>query len=260
MIVRRERPHPGAQLSLFEERDGWRYQAFVTNTTTGQLAFLEARHRALARVEDRIRHAKDTGLGRFPSREFKINQTCLTLVQVAADLVAWTRLLGCAGEAAVLATCEPKALRCRVPPHARPTRPWRPPTSPADPGIVAMGGRDRLGLRQHLRDPATSLTLRPSHSITQPRHDCGHRHERAGLASDWCKIHAEPFREFVSAVVLEGWHNLPFRELTRGFLEASIVLLEKLEKGPEAQALAAQIGIEDQSFLESLRRAMSHLC
>jgi hypothetical protein len=61
VIVRRERPHPGAQLSLFEERDGWRYQAFVTNTKTGQLAFLEARHRAHARVEDRIRHAKDTG-------------------------------------------------------------------------------------------------------------------------------------------------------------------------------------------------------
>lgn len=64
VVVRRERPHPGAQLSLFEERDGWRYQAFVTNTTTGQLAFLEARHRAHARVEDRIRHAKDSGLGR----------------------------------------------------------------------------------------------------------------------------------------------------------------------------------------------------
>ena len=66
VIVRRERPHPGAQLSLFEERDGWRYQAFVTNTKVGQLAFLEARHRAHARVEDRIRHAKDSGLGRFP--------------------------------------------------------------------------------------------------------------------------------------------------------------------------------------------------
>ena len=66
VIVRRERPHPGAQLSLFEERDGWRYQAFVTNTKTGQLAFLEARHRAHARVEDRIRHAKDTGLGGSP--------------------------------------------------------------------------------------------------------------------------------------------------------------------------------------------------
>lgn len=113
VIVRRERPHPGAQLSLFEERDGWRYQAFVTNTKVGQLAFLEARHRAHARVEDRIRHAKDSGLGRFPSREFDINQTWLTLTMIAADLTAWTRLLGCTGEAVVLAASEPKALRYR---------------------------------------------------------------------------------------------------------------------------------------------------
>jgi hypothetical protein len=113
VIVRRERPHPGAQLSLFEERDGWRYQAFVTNTKVGQLAFLEARHRAHARVEDRIRHAKDSGLGRFPSREFDINQTWLALTMIAADLVAWTRLLGCLGDAKILAACEPKALRYR---------------------------------------------------------------------------------------------------------------------------------------------------
>lgn len=113
VIVRRERPHPGAQLSLFEERDGWRYQAFVTNTKTGQLAFLEARHRAHARVEDRIRHAKDTGMGRFPSREFAINQAWLALTAIAADLVAWTRLLALTGDAKVLAVCEPKALRYR---------------------------------------------------------------------------------------------------------------------------------------------------
>ena len=117
VIVRRERPHPGAQLSLFEHADGWRYQAFATNTTTGQLAFLEARHRAHARVEDGIRHAKDTGLGRFPSREYGINQTWLTLVMVAADLIAWTRLLTLTGDAAALATCEPKALPYR-PLHA----------------------------------------------------------------------------------------------------------------------------------------------
>lgn len=116
VIVRRERPHPGAQLSLFEERDGWRYQAFVTNTPEQpgvQLAFLEARHRAHARVEDRIRHAKDTGLGRFPSREFAINQAWLTTVMIAADLVAWTRLLALTGDAKVLAGSEPKALRYR---------------------------------------------------------------------------------------------------------------------------------------------------
>jgi hypothetical protein len=66
VIVRREHPHPGAQLSLFEEADGWRYTAFVTNTRAGQLQWLEVRHRAHARVEDRIRCAKDTGLRRFP--------------------------------------------------------------------------------------------------------------------------------------------------------------------------------------------------
>jgi len=114
VIVRRERPHPGAQLSLFEEADGFRYQAIATNTATGQLAFLEARHRAHARVEDRIRHAKDSGLGRFPSREFTINQAWLIATMIAADLTAWTRLLAFTGDAAPLAACEPKTLRYRL--------------------------------------------------------------------------------------------------------------------------------------------------
>jgi len=64
VIVRRELPHPGATLYAFEIRDGYRYQACTTNTRSGQLAFLEARHRAHARVEDRIR----TSLGHLPSR------------------------------------------------------------------------------------------------------------------------------------------------------------------------------------------------
>ncbi|MGD8201369.1 IS1380 family transposase [Ornithinimicrobium sp. W1679] len=135
VIVRRERPHPGAQLSLFEETDGWRYQAFVTNTTAGQLAFLEARHRAHARVEDRIRHAKDSGLGRFPSRHFAINSAWLLLTAIAADLVAWTRLLALTGPAAALASCEPKALRYRYL-HV--------------PARLTRGGR-----RRRLRIPAT---------------------------------------------------------------------------------------------------------
>ena len=111
VILRRERPHPGAQLSLFEAADGWRYQAFVTNTASGTLQFLEARHRAHARVEDRIRHAKDSGLGRFPSREFSINQTWLTLTMIAADLVAWLKMLALDGD---LAKAEPKALRYKL--------------------------------------------------------------------------------------------------------------------------------------------------
>ncbi|MBB4937243.1 hypothetical protein FHR32_001548 [Streptosporangium album] len=52
-------------MSLLEEADGWRYGLFVTNTRTGQLYFLEARHRVHARVEDRIRSGKSTGLGRL---------------------------------------------------------------------------------------------------------------------------------------------------------------------------------------------------
>jgi hypothetical protein len=111
VIVRREHPHPGAPLTLFEHHDGWRYQAFVTNTTVGQLALLEARHRAHARVEDRIRHAKDTGLARLPSREYAINTAWLTCVTLAADLTAWLRLLALPD---TLRSCEPKALRYRL--------------------------------------------------------------------------------------------------------------------------------------------------
>jgi hypothetical protein len=145
VIVRRERPHPGAQLSLFEQADGWRYQAFATNTSTGQLAFLEARHRAHARVEDRIRHAKDTGLGRFPSRDYRINQAWLAATAIAADLVAWLRLLALTGQ---LATAEPQALRYRqlhVPArltHSARRRRLRIPTSwPRVDDIVAIFAR-----------------------------------------------------------------------------------------------------------------------
>lgn len=52
-------------------------------------------------------------MGRFPSREFKINQAWLAAVMIGADLVAWTRILALVGDAAVLAGCEPKALRYR---------------------------------------------------------------------------------------------------------------------------------------------------
>lgn len=110
VIVRRERPHPGAQLT-FSDIYGYRFQAFATDTGVGQLAHLEARHRAHARVEDRIRCAKDTGLGRFPSRQFNINTTWLELALLAGDLIAWTQTTLLDGD---LARCEPKALRYRL--------------------------------------------------------------------------------------------------------------------------------------------------
>jgi Transposase DDE domain group 1 len=50
IIVRRERPHPGAQLS-FTDHDGHRFQAILTDRG-GQAAELERQHRARARSED----------------------------------------------------------------------------------------------------------------------------------------------------------------------------------------------------------------
>jgi hypothetical protein len=113
ILIRRERPHPGAQLDALEHRDGWRYQCLATDTGIGQLAFLDARHRAHARVEDRIRCGKDTGLGRFPSRQFAINAAWLSAVMLAVDLIAWTQTL-LVHDDPQLARAEPKTLRYRL--------------------------------------------------------------------------------------------------------------------------------------------------
>jgi len=112
-LVRRERPHPGAQLDLFDTVEGFRHQLIATDTPVGgaPLAWLDARHRAHARVEDRIRTGKDTGFGRFPSRQIAINAAWLELALTGIDLLAWTQALLLDGE---LATAEPKKLRYRL--------------------------------------------------------------------------------------------------------------------------------------------------
>ena len=143
MIVRRERPHPGAQLDAFEEADGWRYTAFATDTRVGQLARLDAQHRAHARVEDRIRCAKDTGLGHFPSRSFAINQAWLNVVMLAVDLIVWTQHLLLSGELAQGRT-EDAALP--APARRCPADPRTAPPLAAHPAHVALGQRPRSGL------------------------------------------------------------------------------------------------------------------
>jgi len=189
VIIRREHPHPGAALSLFEEADGWRYQAVATNTplaTGGQVAFLEARHRAHARVETRIRHAKDTGIGRFPSREYAINESWLIATSIAADLIAWLRLLALPEK---LKACEPKALRYRllhVPArlaHGARQRRLR------FPGHLALGaGHPRRVHRDPRPDPAADLRpatspVHPRASTTRrpaPQRHAAHQHARTG--------------------------------------------------------------------------------
>jgi hypothetical protein len=110
VIVRRERPHPGAQLR-FTDLDGHRFTAFATDAKTGQLADLELRHRRRARCEDRIRCAKDTGLRNLPLHGFAQNQLWCELVAMACELTAWLQMLALDGPARAW---EPKRLRLRL--------------------------------------------------------------------------------------------------------------------------------------------------
>jgi hypothetical protein len=116
LILRKERPHPGAQLR-FTDSDGLRVTAFITDTATGvvpgQLAGLELRHRQHARVEDRIRQAKATGLTNLPCHRAEANAAWLEIILAATDLVAWTQLVGFTGHP-TLATCEIATFRYRV--------------------------------------------------------------------------------------------------------------------------------------------------
>lgn len=107
MLIRREQPHPGAQLQITDE-DGYRYQVLVTDLPDTDLPFLEALYRGRGRMECRIRDAKDTGLANLPSHSFAINTAWLALQMIATDLLAWLRHLCLDGD---LATAEPKRLR-----------------------------------------------------------------------------------------------------------------------------------------------------
>ncbi len=92
LIVRKERPHPGAQLRI-TDADGLRLTAFATDTPNVPIAQLELRHRQRARAEDRIRAARATGLRNLPLHHTAQNQIWLEIIQIALDLLAWMPML-----------------------------------------------------------------------------------------------------------------------------------------------------------------------
>ena len=110
VLVRREQPHPGANYNLFDP-GGLRHQALITNSQDPDIAYLEARHRLHARVEDQIKDAKDCGLANFPCHSFRANQVWLFLVQLAQNLLCWAKRL-CLGPDFLPA--RPKRLRYQV--------------------------------------------------------------------------------------------------------------------------------------------------
>ncbi len=145
LIVRKERPHPGAQLR-FTDADGMRLTCLATNTTGTPIAQLELRHRRRARAEDRIRAARGTGLRNLPLHQAAQNQVWLEIVQLALDLLAWMPMLALTGLAR---RWEPKAPAAAVALRGRPARHHRtPPLPPARPPLaltdVITAAFDRL--------------------------------------------------------------------------------------------------------------------
>jgi hypothetical protein len=110
VLVRREEPHPGASYNLFDPH-GLRHQALITNSQDPDTAYLEARHRLHARVEDRIKEAKECGLANLPCSSFQANRVWLLLVLMAQDLLAWAGRLCLPSE---FLEAAPKRLRYQV--------------------------------------------------------------------------------------------------------------------------------------------------
>lgn len=111
LITRRERPHPGAQLSVFDCASGFRHTAFITDQEGADISALELRHRRRARVEDAIRVAKETGMRKMPFGAFAHNQAWLEISLLAQALLRWAARLCLDGE---LALAEPKRVRQRL--------------------------------------------------------------------------------------------------------------------------------------------------
>ncbi|MFC4016315.1 IS1380 family transposase [Nonomuraea purpurea] len=149
LLVRRVRPsaRDTAQLTELEKKTGWKYAIIATNlgprglrgiAGSHQLAFIDAVHRDHAEVEDRVRTNKAMGLRNLPSKTWNVNVGWVLTCNLAADLDAWTRLLGLHDDAE-LARAEPQTLRfclwhlpARLVSHARrrilkisATWPWR---------------------------------------------------------------------------------------------------------------------------------------
>jgi len=110
LIVRRERPHPGAQFCVFDA-EGYRHTAFITDQDGDDIAALELRHRRHARVEDSIRTGKETGMRGLPFAAFAHNQAWLEVSLLAQAILRWSALLCLEGE---LALAEPKRIRQRL--------------------------------------------------------------------------------------------------------------------------------------------------
>lgn len=111
LIVRRERPHPGAQLSLFDTIEGMRHTAFITDQPDHDIAALELFQRQRARAENIIRDTKACGLANLPFDDLVNNEVWMQLCFTAHDLLVWAQAISLTGP---LRRATPKTLRHRL--------------------------------------------------------------------------------------------------------------------------------------------------
>lgn len=122
LLVRRTRPSRRHRnnLTALEKRTGFRYAIVATNITrmwgipgSHHPQFIDALHRSHATVEDRVRTNKAMGLRNLPSQSWTVNRGWVLAANIAADVCAWTRLLGLYDQPD-LAQAEPETLRYRL--------------------------------------------------------------------------------------------------------------------------------------------------
>jgi hypothetical protein len=122
LTVRRTRPAARHQKKLtdLERKTGWRYAIVATNIRrihgvpgSHHPQFLDVLHRSHATVEDQVRAGKGMGLRNLPSKSWTVNRGWVLAANIAADLAAWTRLLGLHDQPE-LAHAEPDTLRYRI--------------------------------------------------------------------------------------------------------------------------------------------------
>jgi len=122
LIVRRTRPtaRHAKKLTDLERKTGWRYTIVATNIRrihgvpgSHHPQFLDVLHRSHAGVEDQVKAGKAMGLRNLPSKSWTVNRGWILAANIAADLTAWTRLLGLHDQPE-LAHAEPGTLRYRL--------------------------------------------------------------------------------------------------------------------------------------------------
>jgi Transposase DDE domain group 1 len=180
LIMRRERPHPGAQLTRFDTSEGFRHTCFITNTQGADIAPLELRHRGHARVEDRIRNWKDCGLANRPFDSFVRNEAWVATSLIAGARLAWSQMVCFDG---ALAKAEPKTMCYRVP--------W-PPSSCKSPEV------------------SSCAWMRPGHGWTTsptPSSNCGQRSpDRVG---QYARPESRPAGRDIRNRMTTPWHFTP---------------------------------------------------